>query len=128
MIADTDFIIDLAHGDSGASAMAEELKKAKIPLAITAVTVFEMWQGSGMLSESERSILVGLITKSMVIPLEHENARTAGIVQSGLRRKSSLLSPPDALIAGITLDGNDTLLTRNKKDFSRVSGLQLKTY
>ena len=128
MIADTDFLIDLARSNSNAVAKVEELIGRKEPLAITVITLFEMWQGAGKLKEREQKLLSGLIDRAMVIMLESENARVAGLIQYGLRKKGMPLSPPDALIAGIVLDGTDTLLTRNVKDFSRVANLKYETY
>ena len=128
MIADTSFLIDIARGDTSASEKAKELTRRKEPLAISAISLFELWQGSGKLTEKELYVLTELIGRSMIILLELENAEAAGIISSQLRRKGVQISPPDCLIAGTALSGNDSLLTRNTKDFSHIEGLRVETY
>ena len=128
MIADTTFIIDLGRGDSGAIAKFRELRERKAVLAITAVTTFELFQGSGELSEEEFKISSRLIGNALVIPVEHETAKISGIIKSSLRKRGTQLDALDCLIAGIALTGKDILLTRNVKDFSRIEGLQIETY
>lgn len=128
MIADTTFIIDLSEGDVKAAAKLRELNERKEPLAITVITQYEMLRGSGKLSEKEHFVVNDLIKKSMVIPLEPENASAAGIINYKLRKKGTHIGSRDCLIAGIVLTGNDVLITRNVKDFSKIEGLKIETY
>ncbi len=128
MIADTTFVIDLSESDAGAVAKLRELRERDEPLATTVITQYEMWRGSGKLSENEHSVLNDLIKKSMTVSLEPENAIAAGIINYELRKKGIYIGSRDCLIAGITIAGNDVLLTRNVKDFSKVDGLKIETY
>ncbi len=128
MIADTDFIINLARNDLGALAKARELHNLKEPLATTVITLFELWRGTGRLTYEESRIVNELIGKSLIIVLEAEAAELAGIISSRLRKKGYTLGSRDCLIAGITLAGNDVLLTRNVKDFAMIEGIKLETY
>ena len=68
------------------------------------------------------------LNRALAIPLEQEAAGVAGILKNRLRAKGVQLSPEDCLIAGTAITGNDTLLTRNLKDFSRIEGLNVTTY
>ncbi len=128
MIADTTFIIDVGRGDAGAFKKLEELKVKKEALAITAVTTFELFQGTTGLNEKELKIFSKFVNNALVIPVEHETAKLAGIIRSQLKRRGVQLEAIDCLIAGIALLGKDALLTRNVKDFSPIKGLRIETY
>ncbi len=121
-------MIDLAEGDAGAIEKLNELKERKELLAITVITQYELWRGSGRISEKEHSVLNNLVCKAMVISLEPENAMMAGIISHNLRKNGFHIGSRDCLIAGIVLSGNDSLITRNVKDFSKVEGLKIETY
>ncbi len=128
MIADTTFFIDVARKNQKALSKLNELNERKESLAISAVTTFELFQGSGKLSEGELKVFSKLIGNSMVIPVEHEAAQFAGMLKSHLAKKGLQIGPLDSLIAGVVITGNDVLLTRNVKDFSRIEGLKIETY
>ena len=128
MIADTTFIIDLGRGDSKAFDKLKELKARKEALSITSVTSFELFQGCGELTENEFKIFSKLVDNALIIPIEHETAKASGIIKSHLARLGFQLESLDCLIAGVVLLGNDTLLTRNLKDFSRIKGLRIENY
>ena len=128
MIADTTFIIDLGKGDSRAFKKLNELKAQKEALAITAVTTFELFQSKTGLNEKEVKFFSKLADNALVIPVEHETAKVAGVIRSQLKKRGIQLEALDCLIASIVLVGKDVLLTRNVKDFSRIEGLRIETY
>mgnify|MGYP001558739853 FL=1 len=128
MIADTTFFIDLARRNPQAIAKLNELRERKESLAITSITTFELFQGSGNMSEGELRLFSRLIGNSLVIPVEHEAAQLAGMVKFQLSKKGLQVGPLDCLIAGVVIVGNDVLLTRNIKDFSLIRGLRLEAY
>jgi len=102
----------LVQGDVGAASKVRELNKRGEPLIITVITQYEIWRGSGKLSEKEHYILNGLIDKSMIISLEPESAKIAGVINYKLRKKGVYAGSRDCMIAGICIAGNDILLTR----------------
>ena len=128
MIADTTFLIDLGRGDTGALKKINELNANNDPLAITAITIFELFQGSNEFGTKNFKIFTTLAGNALVIPLEHDTAKAAGIINRNLSKAGAKLEALDCLIAGIVLLGNDVLLTRNLKHFSRIEGLKLETY
>ena len=97
-------------------------------MAIPAITTFELFQASGILTGKEQTMLSEALGKALAIPLEHEAAGVAGIVKSRLRDGGIQLSSEDCLIAGTAITGKDVLLTRNLKDFSRIKDLKVATY
>lgn len=128
MIADTTFIIDLGRGDSAAFNKLSELKSRKEALAITSVTTFELFQGATGLSEKELKLFSKFVDNSMIVPVEHDAAKVAGIIRSQMGKRGIRLEALDCLIAGVVIAGNDVLLTRNVKDFSPIKGLRLESY
>mgnify|MGYP001587124188 CR=1 FL=1 len=128
MIADTAFIIDLGRGDSLAANKLSELRKRKEAVAITAVTSFEFFQGYGNFNERELKMFSRLISNALIVPIDHEEAKLAGMIQSRLRKKGIQADALDCLIAGTVMAGKDILLTRNVKDFSHIEGLKIEIY
>ena len=128
MIADTTFFIDLAHGDKNAVKKFEELHSKGEPIVVSAVTVYELWQGKHGLNRNEDLFLSKFEKDAFVVPIESEAAAEAGRIKSDLRKRGFELNPPDALIAGLCIIGNDVILTRNVKDFSRIEGLRIEAY
>ena len=121
-------MIDLGRGDSSAFKKLNELKAQKEALAITAVTTFELFQGTTGLNEKELKLFSKFADNALVIPVEHEAAKVAGVIRSQLKKRGIQLEALDCLIASIVLVGKDILLTRNVKDFSRIEGLRIETY
>ncbi len=128
MIADTSFIIDLADKDPNAIKKAKELESRNEVVAITVLTLYEMWRGSANIGVDESKILSELAYRCPVIPLEPEAAREGGIINYRLKKLGSQIGSRDCLIAGIVMAGNDTLITRNVKHFSRIDEIKLETY
>ena len=54
MILDTTFIIDLLNNDPSAVDKAKYLEKANLPVFTTAVTVFEIWQGTSDIKSKQK--------------------------------------------------------------------------
>ena len=59
------------------------------------------------------------------LPLHQEAADRAARVRLELERAGQSIGMADSLIAGIVLAHNGILLTRNRRHFQRVTGLQL---
>ena len=97
-------------------------------MAITAVTTFELFQGTSGLNEKELKFFSKLTDNALEIPVEHETAKVAGVFRSQLKKQGIQLEAHDCLIASIVIVGRDVLLTRNVKDFSRIEGLRIETY
>lgn len=98
--------------------------------ATTAVNAFELFYGASKskmveenLSESHR-----LLSRLEILPLSLGSAEEAGIVFGGLELKGLPIEFRDAMIAGIAKEHKLTLVTRNKRDYSRIAGLTLEEW
>ena len=62
------------------------------------------------------------------IPLDQEDARSAGEIRAVLKRAGTPIGPYDILIAGQAFTRNLILVTNNTREFSRVGGLLIEDW
>jgi tRNA(fMet)-specific endonuclease VapC len=124
VVVDTDILIDAGQaGPGSAAARVSELARSG-ELAVSAVTVYELLQGSRTSMERlERAH--AFLTSATVLDLTQDAAEMAAAVNRELERRGERIGGPDTLIAGICLDAGLPLLTRNARHFERVPGLEV---
>jgi tRNA(fMet)-specific endonuclease VapC len=123
---DTDFLIAYLQNDSDAIKKLEELQAADNATAITTtINAAELWKGAYR-SKTEKEIakVKRLLDSLELITLDRGSARMAGELDTAIR--ASPIGESDLLIASIALTNKQALITRNKKHFERISGLQLE--
>ncbi len=130
MLVDTTFLIDLMRGDGDARAKAEELVSRSVPMMVGTPTVFELYIGVGLAikSSEEREKILDVLRSLTQLPLDTPSAAKAGTVYAQKAREGARIDPEDAMIAGIALENRQTILTRNLKHFSGISGLKVEGY
>ncbi len=122
IVADTDVLIDYLRGfEPVAGRIALEL--AHSALSTTAVTSFELHSGAH--SPRQRRAVETLLAAMTVVPLGPSEASRAALVHRVLSEKGQQIGMADSLIAGICLERDAILLTRNRRHFERVEGLYL---
>ena len=121
IIADTDVLIDFLHGRGEADRVAFELEHG---LATTVVTAFELWTGSAGSSKREKAVS-RLLDALDIIPLHTAASKTAADLRYSLQREGRTIGMADALIAGICIESQAILLTRNRKHFESIPRLTL---
>lgn len=110
---------------SQVSLLDEEAKEAT-----TAVNAFEIFFGayrSAMKSDNVKEAL-RLLDRLEVIPLDKLSSKIAAEISATLAAKGDALDYRDAMIAGIAIENDLTLVTRNKSHFSRIKNLKLETW
>lgn len=121
IIADTDVLIDFLHGQSpSADRVAQEIGAG---LRTTVVTVFELL--SGARTARQQSLAAELLAAVPALPLDQDSAVRAARLHRTLEETGDMIGMADSLIAGIVLRNGGRLLTRNRKHFERVPGLEL---
>jgi predicted nucleic acid-binding protein len=125
-VLDTDTLSELSRGNPHASKRALEYLSAFGRLTITAVTVFERLRGyrmairDGKPLERQMQAFEALVANCVVLPFDDEAARVAAVIWSAVaRRHRQQLG--DLLIASIAASRQLPLVTRNKRDFERLS-------
>ena len=130
MLADTSFLIDLMQDDELAKAKAEKLVGESVPIMVGAPTIFELYVGVGlaMKSSEEREKVLEVLQSLTQLPLDAPSATKAGMVYAQKTKEGTKIDAEDAMIVGIALENQQTILTRNVKHFAGITGLKVEGY
>jgi tRNA(fMet)-specific endonuclease VapC len=120
VIADTDVVVDFFTNTLPfAQALTDLMKEGR--LAITAVTVFELY--AGVRSAKRLKQIEAFCERVPVFPLNLLAAAHAGKIYTDLKSKGRTVGNQDILIAGVCLANGLPLLTRNTAHFAPIEGL-----
>jgi tRNA(fMet)-specific endonuclease VapC len=137
IILDTDIFTHLTYGHPNVCRHYESVPDNE-QLAITVVTRTEVLRGrtdSLLKAANETQLLAAAqrlqateaaLEAFLLLHVDEEAARHFTALRS--QKKLSKMKRPDMLIACIALAHRALLVTRNTKDFSRVTGLQLANW
>lgn len=130
MIADTSFLIDLMREHRGALDKLTEIERESRRQFVASPSVFELAVGVAMsdLPEKEKTKIFGVLESFSIIPLTLESAWRAGLGLGELYNKGKPVDPIDGQIAGIALEQNEPIVTRNVTHFNRFPRLKVETY
>ena len=123
IIADTDVLIDFLAGTGpGMEAVAHHLKQGN--LCTTVITRFELLCGAR--TKKQKRLISQLLRTLPALPLDESATDSAAAIRNDLRAVGKEIGMADSLIAGIVLDNDCILLTRNRKHFEPIDGLKLE--
>lgn len=121
ILADTNVLIDYANGHSQIlEVLIKDQKNGKINLYVNPVIVAEFFTDKNLKNEKKLKIARDFFQLFETANINKETGTIAG----RLLRENRVLFLADALIAATCLQFNLTLLTKNKKDFKRRTGLK----
>lgn len=123
-LIDTDVLIDVARGAAVAVACLERLEEQGQP-AISVVTEMELIVGCR--NKRELRSLERFLARFRIVPLNPQISSTAVELLRRYRLSHGLLIA-DALIAATALFLGIPLLTKNRRDYQFISGLQLQEH
>jgi tRNA(fMet)-specific endonuclease VapC len=100
------------------------------PVAMAAITASELLHGYHRAKDAgprarRAAFVEALLALIPVLPFGMREARQHAELWAALMRKGNVIGPHDLLIAATALAHGDTLATLNRKEFSKVGGLQL---
>ncbi len=126
---DTDLLVGILRRQKGAEKKVGLLDQEGRQ-ATTSVSAFELFYGASKSRMVEESVKESqrLLSRLLVLPLSLGAAEKAGSIFGALEKKGLALDFRDALIAGIAIENNLTLVTRNRKDYGRVPGLSIEEW
>lgn len=126
--ADTSFLVALERGDGGTLEKMRELEVRGEVVSVTAVTVAEYYHGAYGSKDRARALrdAKGLLDRFAILDLDYESGKIWGELSHTM--KSGIIGDRDLFIASIALSNKQTLITRNKKHFERVPGLQVESW
>ena len=131
MILDTEFLISLRAGESGAVDLAAELEADSVPTRIPTVVVKELYVGVGAGGDAAGNARAyeALVANKPVVDLDENIARRAGVLEGHHLTSDAkpTLGPGDATVAATGLVFNEPVVT-NDADFEHVDGLDVERY
>jgi predicted nucleic acid-binding protein len=125
-VLDTDTLSELSRGNPTVRGHALEYLKAFGRFTVSAVTVFERLRGyrlalrEGKPYEKQLQAFQVLVANSVVLPFDQEAASVAADLWAGTTR-SQRQHMGDLLIAAIAISRQLPLVTRNRRDFERIT-------
>ncbi len=124
-LVDSDFVIDYLKGKQQTTTLLAPL--IADGLSISLITYGEIYEGIyfGTNQTKHEESFLRFLRGVTVLPLDEATMRQFALIRGELRRTGNLIGDPDILIAATALHHNLTLLTRNLKDFQRVSNLNI---
>jgi tRNA(fMet)-specific endonuclease VapC len=121
---DTDFLVAYLRKDLAAKRKLEELESEQEPLHTTIINAFELYKGAYKSKDpkAELAKVDALLDAFFLLAFYRNSVKDAGALNDELNP----IGKYDLLIASIALVNKQTLITRNKKYFERIFGLQLE--
>ncbi|WP_339135805.1 MAG: type II toxin-antitoxin system VapC family toxin [Candidatus Electrothrix sp. GW3-4] len=106
------------------------LSKSPKDISIPSIVLYELEVGIAKSNnpKKRKKQLEALTSRITVQSFTPREAEVAAMIRADLEKKGRPIGPYDTLIAGTALSVNATLVTRNTKEFQRVSGLSLEDW
>ncbi len=116
--------------DAGAVQKAKDLSDASISLLVGTPTIFELYVGVGLSVKAgeEKEKVLSVLKSLPHLSLDAASASKGGAIYAQRSREGTKIDPEDAMIAGIAVQNNEPLLTRNSKHFAGIPDLRLEHY
>jgi len=121
VLFDTSVLIDFLRGKSRARALLSDLAARRITLAISTVSVAELYAGMRQSEEAETAKLIDALE---CLPLSAEIAKKAGLIRGRERRAGRTFALDDMMIGATAIVYGFPLVTDNPKDFE-ISEVEL---
>jgi|SRR4051812_32526589 len=124
-LVDTDWVADYLKGRE--TAVRTLTRLAEDGLAISIITFGEIYEGIyfGRNVEAHERGFVQFLSSVRVLALNRSIMRRFARIRGELRHAGQIIGDPDILIGATALHYNLTLLTRNRRHFERIQGLNL---
>jgi predicted nucleic acid-binding protein len=122
---DTDILIDFLRGERKIVDTIKTLEEEH-ELLTTSINIFELYYGAHKTGKDKNVRAVDELTGRLeILKLTERSAKISGKILAELESEGKVIDFRDILIAGIAMENDVTLFTRNKKHFQRVKGLKL---
>jgi tRNA(fMet)-specific endonuclease VapC len=111
--------------------VAEHLRRvAASQVAIPSVVLFELEYGllRSCKPDAQRQGIAAALSAYRVLDLDYNSAKSAAWIKYTLALAGTPIGHCDQLIAGIAVSNKLTLITRNTREFERVTGLRMENW
>src|SRR3989304_10047661 len=108
--------------DEGAVRKAKDLSDASVSILVATPTIFELYVGVGLSvkSSEEREKVLSILRALPHLALDAASASKAGMIHTQRVKEKTMFDPEDAMLAGIAIQNNIPLLSRNRKHFAGI--------
>lgn len=125
-LLDTNAAIKILNGDTGLIRRIHRHHSRDIGLP--AIVMHELYFGAFKGRHTNRTIALIERLAFEIVDLQLEDARCAAEIRAILQAAGTPIGPYDLLIAGQALARDLTLITHNRREFSRVQGLRVEDW
>ncbi len=128
---DTSFLADLIRKKPEAIKKLTDLAKEGNKLSTTIITSAELFYGAYKSNNinKEKAKMQLVLSSFIVFPLDEVSPEKFGEILSKLEKMGQKIEDKDVMIAAIAISkGENTIVTRNKKDFGRIPNITVETY
>lgn len=123
---DTDVIINFLRNDPKTIDLINQLIRKRHELKTTSVNSFELWKGVyRSKKKSAHHSVEAFLSWIKVMDFNDESSKEAAKIFESLKAKGELIDVLNVIISSIVITNKESLLTHNKKHFSRIKGLKL---
>ncbi|HSS99563.1 MAG TPA: type II toxin-antitoxin system VapC family toxin [Terriglobales bacterium] len=122
ILADSDVLIDYLRDVQPIAGHVMRHREAN-NLQTTSINCFELLSGAWEGKHGDR--VRTLVATIPVISLDKPAAIRAVFVRQAMEQKGFAIAMADSLIAGIALENDLPLLTRNRRHFEKIDGLRI---
>jgi tRNA(fMet)-specific endonuclease VapC len=125
-LLDTYAVIAALRGNAALLARIHERRPPEV--AISSIVAHELYYGAFKGKRIEENLATVDALQFEMLDFDREDARCAGEIRAALSEKGETIGPYDVLIAGQALSRGLILVTRNTREFSRVTDLRLEDW
>lgn len=128
---DTTFLIDLLRKKPEAEKKLSSLIKRSDGPCVTVITLGELFYGAYKSKnvEREKEKITGILSCLLILEMNEHGAEKFGQILSTLDKMGQKTNDRDVLIAAIAISkGENTILTRNAKDFAKIPEISVESY
>lgn len=98
-------------------------------ISISIITYYEIISGlKHRDAQKQLASFFEFASYHIVLPLTTDSSHISSDIYASLRKKGTPVDDIDILIAGIAIANNLTLATNNRRDFSKIEGLEIEDW
>lgn len=124
IVLDSDVLIDVIDQRDPAFRFVAKLQAAGEVVGTTSINAAEVLRAVAPRSRAAERV-ARVLAALQEVPFGPAASRRFGVIMHAADRGGTKLPVVDGLIAAATLEAGATLVTRNKRDFERVAGLNV---
>ncbi len=128
---DTTFLIDLLRKKPEAEKKLSSLMKRSDGPCVTVISVGELFYGAYKSKnvEREKEKITDVLSGLLILEMNEYGAEKFGQILSALDQTGQKTNDRDILIAAIAISkGENIIVTRNAKDFSKIPEIAVESY